>query len=93
MDESGRVISFEEKPDRPKSHYACPPLYILKRDTLQLIGEYLDSNNNPDAPGHFIAWLAEKRPLHAYLFEEARYSIGDENSYRRACEILSRGNS
>jgi len=93
MDERGRVISFEEKPDRPRSQFACPPLYILKRDTLQLISEYLDSNHNPDAPGHFIAWLADRRPLHAYLFEEARYSIGDETSYRQACETLSRGNS
>jgi glucose-1-phosphate thymidylyltransferase len=90
MDESGRVISFEEKPASPRSSYACPPLYILKRDTLRLIPEYLDSNNNPDAPGHFIAWLAARRPLHAYLFEEARYSIGDEDSYRQACEIFSR---
>ncbi len=91
MDESGRVISFEEKPDRPRSQYACPPLYILKRDTLPFISEYLDSNHNPDAPGHFIAWLATRRPMHAFLFEEARYSIGDEQSYRRACEIFSQG--
>jgi glucose-1-phosphate thymidylyltransferase len=93
MDESGRVISFEEKPGHPRSQYACPPLYILKRDTLRLISEYLDSKHNPDAPGHFIAWLSARRPLHAYLFEEPRYSIGDEPSYRQACEMLSRNNS
>jgi len=88
FDKNGRVISFEEKPEQPRSQFACPPLYILKRETLQLVSEYLDSNHNPDAPGHFIAWLAEKRPLHAFLFEEARYSIGDEVSYRHACESL-----
>lgn len=89
FDQNGLVISFEEKPEHPRSLYACPPLYILKRDTLGLISEYLASNHNPDAPGHFIAWLAERRPLHAYLFEEPRYSIGDESSYRHACEMLS----
>jgi len=90
MDGSGRVISFEEKPEQPRSQYAGPPLYILKRETLPLVAEYLGSNRNSDAPGHFIAWLAARRPLHAYLFEEPRYSIGDEPSYRQACEIFSR---
>jgi len=88
MDGKGRVISFEEKPDHPRSTYACPPLYILKRETLELVSQYLALNENPDAPGHFIAWLASRRRLHAYLFEEPRYSIGDELSYRHACEVL-----
>jgi len=90
MDGKGRVISFEEKPEHPRSLYACPPLYILKRETLRLVSEYLGSNQNSDAPGHFIEWLASRSPLHAYLFEEPRYSIGDEPSYRQACEIFSR---
>jgi glucose-1-phosphate thymidylyltransferase len=90
MEENGRVVSFEEKPDQPQSHFACPPLYIFKRETLALVSNYLESGQNPDAPGHFIAWLAGRRPLHAYLFEEARYAIGDEQSYRHACEVLER---
>jgi len=73
----------------PRSHYACPPLYVFKRETLPLVGEYLDSGNNTDAPGHFIAWLAGRRILHAFLFEEPRYSIGDEEAYRRGCTIFA----
>jgi glucose-1-phosphate thymidylyltransferase len=89
MNENGRVLSFEEKPATPGSHYASPPLYIFKRETLRLVSQYLDSGNNPDAPGHFIAWLAVRYPLNAFLFEEPRYSIGDEEAYRRACEIFA----
>jgi glucose-1-phosphate thymidylyltransferase len=89
-DANGQVVSFEEKPGVPRSQYACPPLYLFKRHTLKLVSEYLKSGNNPDAPGYFIQWLVSRRPLHAFLFNEPRYAIGDEESYRRACEVFSR---
>jgi glucose-1-phosphate thymidylyltransferase len=90
---NGQVVSFEEKPVVPRSAYACPPLYLFKRTTLKLVSEYLKSGANPDAPGYFIQWLASRRPLNAFLFAEPRYAIGDEESYRRACEVLSGGSS
>jgi glucose-1-phosphate thymidylyltransferase len=89
MDANGRVTSFEEKPATPRSQYACPPLYLFRRNTLKLVSQYLKSDANPDAPGYFVQWLASRRPLHAFLFSEPRYSIGDEESYRRACEVFS----
>ena len=88
MDANGRVLSFEEKPDAPRSQFACPPLYLFRKDTLSLVAEYLAAGANPDAPGYFIQWLASRRLLHAFLFEEPRYAIGDEESYRRACEVF-----
>jgi glucose-1-phosphate thymidylyltransferase len=82
VDENWRVKRFEEKPREPRSVYACPPFYAFLRKSLPLIGEYLDEKNNPDAPGYFIEWLARRRPVHAFHFDEPRHAIGDLDSYR-----------
>jgi len=35
FDESGRATSLEEKPERPRSHYAVPGLYFYDSDVVQ----------------------------------------------------------
>ena len=85
IDPSSRVLRFEEKPARPRSTYASPPLYAFTRATLPLVPEYLASGGNPDAPGHFIAWLCPRRPVHAFVFEGEVFDIGTLESYRALC--------
>jgi len=90
LDGAWRVTAFSEKPLQPRSTWACPPLYILRRHTLPLVAEYLrDPAHDRDAPGHFIRWLVERRPVHAFLFEGQRYAIGDVESYERVCRLFS----
>lgn len=88
VDDNDRVIGCIEKPNKPKSHYACPPVYIYRRDTLPLFRQYLDEGNNPDAPGYFVEWLIHRRRVHAFFFNEPRYDIGDLESYREICELF-----
>jgi glucose-1-phosphate thymidylyltransferase len=80
-DETGRVISFEEKPEKPKSNLAVPPFYLYRRDTLPLFETYLAQGQNPDAPGNFIPWLLGRRPVMAFLFQGRRYDIGTRETY------------
>ncbi|WP_368646196.1 NDP-sugar synthase [Alkalibacterium putridalgicola] len=82
------VQSFEEKPDQPKSPYAVPAFYLYKKETLPLFKTYLNEGNNPDAPGHFIPYLLDKKPVHAFLFEGKRYDIGTVESYERVKKIF-----
>ena len=84
-----QVISFEEKPETPKSNLAVPPFYIYCRETLPLIREYLREGQNSDAPGNFIPWLLQKRPVYAYKFHGRRYDIGTVESYREVCRIFT----
>jgi glucose-1-phosphate thymidylyltransferase len=36
FDKSGKVLSIEEKPKQPKSHYAIPGLYLFDRDVVKV---------------------------------------------------------
>jgi len=88
LDKHNKVISFEEKPERPKSNYGVPPFYIYKKDTLPLIHQFIDEGHDGDAPGMFISWLLNKVDVHAYLFEGNRYDIGTLESYQEVQGIF-----
>src|SRR5690625_1949413 len=62
VDAEDTVVSFEEKPDKPKSNLAVPPFYIYRRATLPLFATYLAEDNDPDAPGnHPVAHSSPRR--------------------------------
>lgn len=88
LDDKDRVVGFQEKPEHPKSEYAVPCMYILTPETLQRIGDYIAEGNNPDAPGHFIAWLHSRAPVHAFRFTTPVHAIGDAKSYEAVRNAL-----
>ncbi len=91
LDGDGKVISFEEKPEHPKSDLGVPPFYMYKRETIPLIDRYLAEGNNPDAPGHFIPWLIGRKDVYAHVFDAVRIDIGTPESYYDACDRLEKG--
>ncbi len=91
LDKDGKVISFEEKPENPKSDLGVPPFYLYRKETIPLVDKYLLEGNNPDAPGHFIPWLIGQTNVYAYVFDAARIDIGTPESYYEACELQKQG--
>ena len=88
LDDSNRVLSMEEKPQEPKSHWAVPPFYIYRREDLDLIKRAIENGCKYDAPGNLALYLANTlsstpTPLHAWPMPGSRYDIGDVASYER----------
>ena len=83
VDSEDRIISMEEKPLHPKSHWICPPFYIYRKEDLKLIPKGIEEGCGTDAPGSFIAWLCTKTAVHAYEMPGRRYDIGNLESYEQ----------
>jgi glucose-1-phosphate thymidylyltransferase len=89
IDESNRLIDFEEKPEHPISDIAVPAIHIYRKESLKLFGQYLSEGNNPDAPGYFVDWLYKREPIYAYFFTGNCYDIGNAESYSEVNRIFS----
>ncbi|MFW5976297.1 MAG: nucleotidyltransferase family protein [Alkalispirochaetaceae bacterium] len=85
IDRAWRVKSFQEKPKEPRSHWAVPPFYLYRRETLvKDLPEFLAEGGDADAPGSLVPWLLARKPLHAFPFQGERYDIGNLESYTAA---------
>lgn len=86
VDSDDRILSMEEKPESPRSHWCCPPFYYYTREDARLVGKGIESGCGTDAPGSFVAWLATQVPVYAMEMPGRRYDIGNLESYHRVCE-------
>lgn len=81
IDENDRILSMEEKPAQPKSHWCCPPFYYYTKADAKLVQKGIDSGCGTDAPGSYIAWLCGETTVHAMEMPGNRYDIGNLESY------------
>ncbi len=82
IDDNDRILSMEEKPAEPKSHWCCPPFYFYTKEDARLVNVGIDSGScGIDAPGSFIAWLCRHSTVHAMEMPGRRYDIGTPESY------------
>ena len=81
LDENEKVLSLEEKPAQPKSHWCCPAFYFYKAQDAARIPEGIAAGCGVDAPGSYVAWLCDKTTIHAMEMPGSRYDIGNLESY------------
>ena len=81
IDADGRILSMEEKPAQPKSHWCVPAFYFYTREDARLIQKGIESGCGTDAPGSFIAWLCGQTRVYAWEMPGHRYDIGNLESY------------
>ena len=86
LDASSRLVEFQEKPQQPKTNLAVPPIYVYRRESLHLLGAYLDGDNNPDSPGNFIGWLRGRQPVFGWRCDGEIWDIGNLEQYAQAQE-------
>lgn len=89
-DPSGRVVKFEEKPQRPGSTLIGIALYYYPRAVLPLIRSYVAEGNNPDQPGRLVQWLYPRRPVLTWTVPGIWYDIGSKETLEEANRIFSR---
>lgn len=88
IDDNEKVITMQEKPEKPVSNWAVPPFYIYSRADLPAIRACLDHGCGTDAPGNLARYMAGVAPLHAWEMPGKRFDIGSPDSYREACRIF-----
>lgn len=81
IDDNDRIVSMEEKPAEPKSHWVCPPFYYYTAEDAARIPAAIADGCGTDAPGSFIAWLCRHTSVHAMEMPGRRYDIGNLQSY------------
>lgn len=81
IDANDGILSFEEKPAQPKSHWCVPAFYYYTREDSHLIKKGIESGCGTDAPGSFIAWLCGQTQVYAWEMPGRRYDIGNLESY------------
>jgi glucose-1-phosphate thymidylyltransferase len=84
VDGDMRVLSMEEKPQVPRSHWAVPPFYIYLKKDLDLVRHAVENGCGKDAPGNLAHYMVEHTAIHAWPMPGARFDIGSLDTYEEA---------
>ena len=79
LDKTGCVTSLIEKPSKPPSRVVSTSIYYFTRQTLPWIDRYIQQDNNCDAPGYLIHWLAQRTQV-LDIFWKNNGTISDPNT-------------
>lgn len=97
------VISFQEKPQEPKSTTISIGVYYYPKNILPLFAKYLEDGKKvqnetlrkkwPDAPWNFPArLLSTGHTVYAQTHDEPRFDVGTKESLKDAREYFSNKN-
>lgn len=81
LGEGERLLSLEEKPAQPKSHWCTPPFYYYKKEDVKRIPEAIADGCGTDAPGSLVAWMCRHSVMYSMEMPGSRYDIGNLASY------------
>ena len=87
IDEHERLLSLEEKPANPKSHWITPPFYFYTRADAARIRDAIADGCGTDAPGSLVAWMCRHSTLYSMEMPGRRYDIGNLESYQKVQEM------
>ena len=77
VDGDGRILAFEEKPERPRSSLISTCLYYYGKEHLGLLARYLDEGGDPDRTGSFLQWLHTRAPVYGWTGGGEWWDIGE----------------
>src|SRR4051812_2657556 len=89
LSSDGKITSFLEKPQNPKSSLIGIALYYYPKTVLPLIKQYIAEGNNPDQPGRLIQWLFPKTPVYTWTVPGLWFDIGSKETLDEANRIFA----
>jgi len=84
VDADGRIMSLNEKPDRPETTLIGTCIYMLPNRTLKRFEEYSMEATDCDSPGRFIGWLCKREPVYGHILDGYWWDIGTADRYHQA---------
>jgi Nucleoside-diphosphate-sugar pyrophosphorylase involved in lipopolysaccharide biosynthesis/translation initiation factor 2B, gamma/epsilon subunits (eIF-2Bgamma/eIF-2Bepsilon) len=85
---NNQVIEFTEKPTNPQDNNISLGIYTLTKEALPYIKFYLEEGNKVDAPGYFIKYLVNHKPILTYEFKGKFVDVNKEEDLNKAKEIF-----
>ena len=78
-----KLISLEEKPQEPCTHWCTPPFYYYVADDIAKINTAIADGCGTDAPGSLVAWMCKRTTMHSMVMPGKRFDIGNLESYEK----------
>ncbi|MBW2992604.1 nucleotidyltransferase family protein [Candidatus Woesearchaeota archaeon] len=78
IDFYGKIVGFEEKPEKPKSTLAATACYYLVKKDIEELERCIAENKKPDNMGEFIKYLSQKKDVYGVIYEEGWVDIGSK---------------
>ncbi len=90
LDDAGRLLRFEEKPNQPASTLVGIALYYYPRHILPLIRQYIAEGNNQDQPGRLVQWMYPRTSFYTWQVPGLWYDIGSKETLEEANRVFAR---
>ena len=90
-DRTSRITSFVEKSPQPPSREVALCVYYFPAAMGSEIARFLNEGGNADAPGYFIAWLAEQGTVYGIMMDGMWYDIGSLETYEAVKQAWAAG--
>lgn len=78
IDDKNKIMSFEEKPEAPKSSLASACCYVFIKEDIGEFKKCIKEKGRLDNTGDFIRHLSEKKEVYAHIFTENWLDIGSK---------------
>ena len=90
LDENGKIIGNEEKPQNPKSTLAASGIYFLTKEDKTKIEKYIADGKNPEGIGYFLMDEMKNSDMFGYVFgnEYTYIDLGVPEAVERAEKVL-----
>jgi glucose-1-phosphate thymidylyltransferase len=87
INKDNKIISFLEKPKKPKSSLISTAIYFFSRTDLDFIKKYTQSEKKGNSFGYFMKFLYKMKPIYGFVPKGKFMDIGTIEDYKKANEI------